>query len=42
VLSGLDLKKKKNEKKKKEGTTSQLRAWGWDREAAIAYVTEPI
>ncbi len=37
VLSGLDLKKKKN-----EGTASQLSALGWDRQAAIAFVTEPI
>ncbi|MCL5972239.1 MAG: hypothetical protein M1499_06735 [Firmicutes bacterium] len=35
VLSGLDLKNKKR-------IASQLRAFAWDREAAIAFVTDPV
>lgn len=35
VLSGLDLKNKKR-------IASQLRAFAWNREAAIAFVTDPV
>ena len=35
VLSGLDLKNKKR-------IASQLRAFAWDREAAMAFVTDPV